>query len=942
MKRYLFILSALACGHAYAAYDYQINTTSPIDYNWNDIVWTSEKETTEARDRYYFDINNTESANIRIQNGETIVLDSATIYVRGYTNLLIGGDDDTKTSTLRITDTGKDTFIEQCNRSQIVVNKNGVLQIDGNKGIRFWTPQSTASDPDKVHILVDGGTVITGGISSNGGGNDQGKILFRNGATLQRNIQENPMGLNNNESLVFDNSTYNVWNKDSSQNNGFGNHVINIGANNNNMHIDYVFDNGSIVNGLGVVNEGKTAVEYYNFVDPIPTSGFNGADLTLQVSTMTAADSYFNFSLLNGSKLSAKGVRLGNENGASAVGTYTFKMQGDSAERTAILANSGGTTVDISNYDGTDSAYKMNFLMKGNALYNSRGNFVVGNAYGGNTRFSFRSGELNIAITGNNNTFNASRLYMLNNAHSNDIKSRANASFIFGVADGSSEPVATNSAMNIGGINVYTGYDTKATVRIGGSTNTFTTTGGFEFYGYQYEGSGSAKGTLEFTNGISFTTNQGLRMDNYVSGTNEFILSNGASATIGGVKFNAYDNSGSTAVSSIIVDGATLTTSNNWDFDGGASGLAQIILKGDGATLTSNAQMNLNQSGTGSRKFLVSMEGTNGTLEAKQNFNFNGTMTDATADSGYFVSMTGSGNTLKTGTTGGGFNINNSNSISGTYKIYSKSDSATAKNYIIMNQGELNLQGYYKSDLDPEQDPKSTAKMQLILAGNTELARLDGSRYTIKLGEYSERQFWGGDLLLEVNGSGNKLYIENLYVGNGYRLAGEDRVRIVGGGSVIDVNKLRMMRGAETSLENPVGGVLEYQLDDTGISPIVINNGIDNQLSGILKVDFTGMQGNYQDERFVLMTAKVSNLETYLSQYWYDFNLETPLENMDIIARGLEDESYTFAVEDSSTLSGYKDFVVYYTGTAVIPEPSTCAAILGALALAFAAYRRRK
>ncbi|MBO7520613.1 MAG: PEP-CTERM sorting domain-containing protein, partial [Opitutales bacterium] len=401
-------------------------------------------------------------------------------------------------------------------------------------------------------------------------------------------------------------------------------------------------------------------------------------------------------------------------------------------------------------------------------------------------------------------------------------------------------------------------------------------------------------------------------------------------------------NSGSTAVSSVIVDGATLTTSNNWDFDSGASGLAQIILKGDGATIISNAQMNLNYAGSGSRKLLISMEGTNGTLEAKQNFNFNGTMTDATADGGYFLSMTGSGNTLKTGTTGGGFNINNSNSTGGTYKIYSKSDSAAAKNYIIMNQGELNLQGYYKSDLDPEQDPKSTAKTQLILAGNTELARLDGSRYTIKLGEYSGRQFWGGDLLLEVNGSGNKLYIDGLYVGNGARLAGEDRVRIVGGGSTIDVNTFRMMRGATTSLANPVGGVLEYQLDDTGISPIVINAGINGQLNGILKVDFTGMQGNYENERFVLMSAKVSNLENYISQYWYDFLGESPLDNMEIIARELEDESYTFAVENSSTLSGYKEFVVYYTGTAIIPEPSTYAAILGALALAFAAYRRRK
>ncbi|MBO6101969.1 MAG: hypothetical protein J6P03_01805 [Opitutales bacterium] len=949
MKRYLLLLSALSCGYAYAAYDYQINTTSPIDYNWNDIVWTSETETTQNRDRYYFDINNTESSAIRIQNGETIVLDSAAMYVRQYTNLLIGGDDDTKTSTLHITDTGKDTFIEQCNRSQIVVNKNGVLQLDGNKGIRFWTPQSTASDPDKVHILVDGGTVIAGGFGSNGGGSEQGKVLFRNGATLQRNIEANPLNFQNNTSFVFDNSTYNVWNKDASQNNGFGNHVINTAANNQNMHIDVVFDNGSVVNGLGVVNEGKTAVEYYNFVDPIPTSGLSGADLTLQIGTMTAADIYFNFSLLNGSKLSAKGVRLGNENGASAVGTYTFKMQGDSAERTAILANSGGTTVDISNYDGSDSAYTLNFLMNGNAVYNSRGNFVVGNAYGSNTRFSFRSGTANFSITGENNTFNAGRLYMLNNADRNEIESCANASFFFGVNDGSASAAATNSAMNVGGISVYNGYDTNAKVVIGGATNTFTTTANFEFYGFRYESEGSSKATIELTDNIAVTTSSGLAMYNYASGKNEFIVSNGANVSIGGVALRAYNETAwdyenpYTAVSSIIIDGATFTTSNNWDFGTGASGLTQVILKGDGATLTSNAQMNLNYAGTDSRKFLVSMEGTNGTLDAKLNFNFHGKMTEDESGGigGYYLSMTGSGNTLSVG---GGLNFNNSESTGGTYQIYSKSDSAEAKNYIIVNQNEFNLQGYYKSDLDPDEDEQSTTKTQLILAGNTELKRANDSRYTIKLGEFSGRQFWGGDLLLEVNGSGNKLYIDGLYVGNGARLAGEDRVRIVGGGSVIDVNSFRMMRGnAEvgTSWANPVGGVLEYQIDSKGISTIVINNGINNALNGALIIDFSALADvQCINEKYVLMSSS-PNIKNNLEQYWIDFanNTVKDTDLVNVISSGAADEDIRFAYEQN-TETNYYDFVIYYTAN--VPEPATCAAVFGALALAFAAYRRRK
>ena len=63
---------------------------------------------------------------------------------------------------------------------------------------------------------------------------------------------------------------------------------------------------------------------------------------------------------------------------------------------------------------------------------------------------------------------------------------------------------------------------------------------------------------------------------------------------------------------------------------------------------------------------------------------------------------------------------------------------------------------------------------------------------------------------------------------------------------------------------------------------------------------------------------------------------------MEIVARDLEGESYLFAVEDSLENEGYKDFVVYYTASAAVPEPSTCAAIFGVLALAFAAYRKRR
>ena len=181
-----------------------------------------------------------------------------------------------------------------------------------------------------------------------------------------------------------------------------------------------------------------------------------------------------------------------------------------------------------------------------------------------------------------------------------------------------------------------------------------------------------------------------------------------------------------------------------------------------------------------------------------------------------------------------------------------------------------------------------------------------------------------------------------LKFGNGIASGGTAIMRIVGGGSKIEARTFRMMSGALTSLEDRIGGVLEYKFDDTGISAIKITNNIENSFNGILSVDFTGMSGNYNNERFVLMSSADASLESKISEYWYDFEIQEVQDQMEVLTRGLEGESFTFAVEDSLENEGYKDFVVYYTGSSVIPEPSTYAAIFGALALAFAAYRRRK
>ncbi|MBR4597575.1 MAG: hypothetical protein IKO42_04160 [Opitutales bacterium] len=902
------------------AYDFTFATTAETNIDFDNIGW-DYKETTQSRDRYYINIINDTAANVYVRGGATSILDdNACMYLQGDTRLVIGDTDGTDISTMHFVSNGGDSFLEVTGKSSVVVNKNGVLSFDANRSLRNW---STSADlpSDFIHLLVDGGTFNGNIYTQNPGNAGFFNIVFRNGATLNRVNEANPLGLQGKTTFIFDNSTYNVWNVVAPQNNGFGNHSMNTGADNQDYRQTVTVTNGSIWNGAGVV--ANSEVTYYDFSTDITSSGMSGADFTLQLGRATSEDSYFIFQLLNGSKISAKNVVFGSDggtNGQQMMGSLTFEMQGTEGN-TSMFAAFGGTNMRLSR--ASESAWTNNFLMKGYAKYQTAGGFNIGyNETAGSTG--------NLLLTGTNNVFQIGGNFNLNGGY--------NTAASDAVINVSNEG-ATNSTFSINGMNIYSGGNSQINVKFAGATNTFNTTSNINFHGSKYETEGAAKSTIEFTDGITVNVAGGLTMTNYVAGTNEFIVSGGANVTIGGVRFTPSNSSESTGVSSIIVDGASLTTQNNWDYNGGSSSLSQIILKGDGATLTSNAQMNMNYAGTGSRKLLISMEGTNGTLEAKYNFNFHGTMTDAQDDGGFFVSMTGSGNTLKTGTTGGNFNINTENATGGTYQLYSKSDSAENKNVITVNQGEINWQGYYTGSMEAA----STAKTQLILAGNTVFQREGGGNtLTFKLGEFANRGFLGGDLLLEINGSGNEFYAGALYVGNGARVAGEDRVRIVGGGSIIDLNYLRLMRGAETSWDDPCGGILEYKLDDTGISALKINNGFNGQLDGLLYVDFTGMQGNYYEERFVLMTANVSNLEDYISAYWYDFLGESPMENMRIIARDLEDESYTFAVEDSESVAGYKDFVVYYTGTAVIPEPATCAAIFGALALAFAAYRRRK
>ncbi|MBO7521869.1 MAG: hypothetical protein J6T16_06485, partial [Opitutales bacterium] len=520
----VFSLIALAAMPAFGQiYDYNFATSAATDVDWDDILWNAT-ETTQPRDRYFVNINNSTSANVYVRGGATANLaDNASMYLQNDTRLIIGDTEGDKISTMRfIADGTKDTFLEITGRSSVLVNKNGVLTMDANRPIRWWNA-STQMPDDFVAFMVDGGTV-NGSINPGVNANNNGKVnvVFKNGATLNRNTEINPLGMNAKSSFTFDNSTYNVWNALNTQNNGFGNHVMNTGAYNQDIQQTVTITNGAVWNGAGVVE--NSAVTYYDFSEDITSSGMSGADLTLQVGYGKNEDNYFKFQILNGGKVSAKSVVLSsqeNSRSLQTMGSFTFEMQSDSASNMSRLAAFGGTNMNLARTNA-ESTWSNNFLMKGNSKYQTVGGFAIGR----NEDFG---GTANFALSGNNNIFQlGGNLSIIPGWNTENV---SNAVVNITTED------ATNSVFQTNGFNVYSHFNSQVDVKFLGKTNTVSfTNNDFNMYSSQYAGNSTATveiGTAEFTSSHNF------HLRNYFSGDQNMIFSNGVQASIGSAQLYA-------------------------------------------------------------------------------------------------------------------------------------------------------------------------------------------------------------------------------------------------------------------------------------------------------------------------------------------------------------------------------------------------------------------
>lgn len=142
-------------------------------------------------------------------------------------------------------------------------------------------------------------------------------------------------------------------------------------------------------------------------------------------------------------------------------------------------------------------------------------------------------------------------------------------------------------------------------------------------------------------------------------------------------------------------------------------------------------------------------------------------------------------------------------------------------------------------------------------------------------------------------------------------------------------NNMSILGGDGTSAENPIGGVLRMQADESGFGYVNANA---INFTGILELDFTKLLGKYEEGvTFKLINARNTND----SSTWLSFCDNLVLGDYSNINIKLRDETDEVIFE----LNGGELSVIY---TSYVPEPSTFAALFGAIALAFAMYRRRK
>lgn len=185
----------------------------------------------------------------------------------------------------------------------------------------------------------------------------------------------------------------------------------------------------------------------------------------------------------------------------------------------------------------------------------------------------------------------------------------------------------------------------------------------------------------------------------------------------------------------------------------------------------------------------------------------------------------------------------------------------------------------------------------------------------------------GGEATLEVRGKNNTANFFNVFMGNADTVDGKVKFIVEGSGHSIKINNSieTYFSGDVDDNGKAVGGGFSFIADSGGFSTIEINN-FSTLFNGLIEIDFS---------KYVVNDTENGDEFTLIS-------INNNAQNLLLEIEGDLDQYFSITgSDDYELLFGDKTLGVRVFSTNV-PEPATYAAIFGALALAFAAWRRRK
>ena len=383
---------------------------------------------------------------------------------------------------------------------------------------------------------------------------------------------------------------------------------------------------------------------------------------------------------------------------------------------------------------------------------------------------------------------------------------------------------------------------------------------------------------------------------------------NNADVRIGWNNVSSYDTTIEISGNSSVAIGGNWMQLVDRDFSKVESGKIQTKLYNEDSSSKSYVhlgRLQMGLSGLENSTFVNSFEvGNNAELWIKNGFDIGKNGSKVPSPSGEVkVSMVGENNAMY---------------IYGDSHIW---NGGTGKAFIYAKGTGSTQSGFYHDggmNIHLSSNSEATMDAAVILDGNVEFKRPNGSSITLNIGADSTSA--GGEASFQVKGANNFASIWNATLFNVSATGGKATLLIEGSGSTINVNSELKVYGSGIVDGKIVGGELRFNIDDTGISTLFANKV--SVFEGVITVDFTKILLDEVESEFTILRSNNSLADLFTSD---SFNF-IKRDESDIVNWSLSEDS--------------KSLIISYVST--IPEPSTCAAIFGAVALAFEAYRRRK